>query len=80
MRGYQSPVKNALLGNLVRTLLIQVQKTKVRKCLAAVFLADFDTDRSVVEYGEVKNEGKAGKGSTSTVSGMLTIAKYRQRR
>lgn len=25
----QSPVKNALLGNLIRTLLIQVQKTKV---------------------------------------------------
>jgi hypothetical protein len=25
----QSPLKNALMGNLVRTLLIQVQKTKV---------------------------------------------------
>ena len=25
----QSPVKNALLGSLIRTLLIQVQKTKV---------------------------------------------------
>jgi nuclear-control-of-ATPase protein 2 len=26
----QSPLKNALMGSLVRTLLIQVQKTKVR--------------------------------------------------
>lgn len=26
----QSPLKNALLGSLIRTLLIQVQKTKVR--------------------------------------------------
>jgi nuclear-control-of-ATPase protein 2 len=26
----KSPVKNALMGSLVRTLLIQIQKTKVR--------------------------------------------------
>lgn len=28
-REMQSPLKNALMGSLVRTLLIQVQKTKV---------------------------------------------------
>lgn len=30
-REMQSPLKNALMGSLVRTLLIQVQKTKVSR-------------------------------------------------
>ena len=32
----QSPLKNAVLGSLIRTLLIQVQKTKVSSCSACL--------------------------------------------
>ena len=41
----QSPVRNALLGSLVRTLLIQVQKTKVRDPFRYTVRTDRSLDR-----------------------------------
>lgn len=49
----QSPVKNALMGSLIRTLLIQVQKTKVRLIASPECLAPSrqDTTASSAELG-----------------------------